>query len=90
MAELDDAGGCEHARDAVASVAGVEQVDLHGTELTVRTADGAAAVSPVAVALSGAGVHVRSLTLRTPSLDDVFLELTGGHLQQGEPVEEVA
>src|SRR2546430_8652400 len=90
VAEVDDAAGCEHARDAVASVPGVEQVDLHGTELTVRTADGAAAVSPVAVALSGAGVHVRSLTLRTPSLDDVFLELTGGHLQAGEAREEVA
>jgi hypothetical protein len=24
---------------------------------------------------------VRSLTLRTPTLDDVFLELTGGHLR---------
>jgi hypothetical protein len=26
-------------------------------------------------------VHVRDLTLREPTLDDVFLELTGGHIQ---------
>jgi hypothetical protein len=25
---------------------------------------------------------VRDLTLREPTLDDVFLELTGGHIQQ--------
>jgi ABC-2 type transport system ATP-binding protein len=31
----------------------------------------------VAVALSKSGAKVRELTLRTPTLDDVFLELTG-------------
>ena len=31
----------------------------------------------VAVALAGSAVPVRDLTLRTPTLDDVFLELTG-------------
>jgi hypothetical protein len=35
----------------------------------------------VAVALNGCGVPVRDLTLRTPTLDDVFLELTGSHIQ---------
>jgi hypothetical protein len=38
----------------------------------------------VAIALDGCGVRVRDLTLREPSLDDVFLELTGGHIQQEE------
>jgi ABC-2 type transport system ATP-binding protein len=36
----------------------------------------------VAIALDGCGVRVRDLTLREPTLDDVFLELTGGHIQQ--------
>jgi hypothetical protein len=27
---------------------------------------------------------VRDLTLREPTLDDVFLEMTGGHIQQEE------
>jgi ABC-2 type transport system ATP-binding protein len=81
VAEVDGEGEAGLARAALGDVRGVEQVDLHGGELTIRTRDGAGAVSPVAVALNAAGVHVRSLTLRTPSLDDVFLELTGGHLQ---------
>ena len=45
-------------------------------------ANGAAAISPIAVALAAAGVAVEGLTLRTPTLDDVFLHLTGGRLQE--------
>jgi len=81
-------GPAEAACEAVRAVLGVDQVDEHGSELTVRVADGSAALSPVAVALDGCGVTVRSLTLRTPTLDDVFLELTGGHIQQGDDWEE--
>jgi ABC-2 type transport system ATP-binding protein len=36
------------------------------------------------VALSKAGIKVRNLTLRTPTLDDVFLQLTGAHIQENE------
>jgi ABC-2 type transport system ATP-binding protein len=31
--------------------------------------------------LAEAGVHLRDLTLRTPTLDDVFLEMTGNRMQ---------
>ena len=61
------------------------RVDARGSEVVIaRTTDGAAAVSPVAVALSRRGVRVRDLTLRTPTLDDVFLELTGNRIQEGD------
>jgi hypothetical protein len=36
----------------------------------------------VAVAPSTSEVVVRDLTLRTPTLDDVFLELTGTHIER--------
>ena len=68
------------ARAAVANLDGVTSTELHGDELTVASADGAAVVSPVAVALSASGVKVKELTLRTPTLDDVFLELTGNRI----------
>jgi hypothetical protein len=32
--------------------------------------------------LHNANLHVRNLTLRTPTLDDVFLELTGGRIEE--------
>jgi ABC-2 type transport system ATP-binding protein len=77
-------GEAARACAAVRSVAGVDQADVHGDELAIRVHDGAAAISPVAVALDGCGVTVRDLTLRTPTLDDVFLELTGGHIREGD------
>ena len=79
VARIDGDGHA--ALQAVTSLAGVSSADLHGDELTIATADGAVAISPVAVALNESGVTVRDLTLRTPSLDDVFLELTGNHIQ---------
>ncbi len=79
VARVDD--GAERACNAVREVPGVDQVDVHGDEITVRALDGSAVLSPVAIALDGCGVHVRDLTLREPTLDDVFLELTGGHIQ---------
>jgi len=59
-------------------------VSVHGDEVTIRVEDGDSSIGPVAVALHACGVPLRSLTLRTPTLDDVFLELTGAHLQEDE------
>ena len=72
------------ALEAVRAVAGVEEVVGRGDEVMVHAGDGAAAMSPVALALHGSGTRVLSLTLRTPTLDDVFLQLTGAHLQADE------
>jgi ABC-2 type transport system ATP-binding protein len=79
VARVDD--GAELACHAVEVIEGVDRVDVHGDELTIRAVDGSAVLSPVAVALHGCGVKVRDLTLREPTLDDVFLELTGGHIR---------
>jgi ABC-2 type transport system ATP-binding protein len=77
-------GDTEKAASVLSDLAVIESVTTSGTELLAHTADGAAAISPVAVALAEAGVRVRNLTLRTPTLDDVFLELTGNRIQEGE------
>jgi ABC-2 type transport system ATP-binding protein len=77
-------GDPDAALRAVTGIAGVSSAELHGEELTVAAADGAAVVSPVAVALSSSGVRVRDLTLRTTTLDDVFLELTGNRISPQE------
>jgi len=69
-------------RAIVEGLSGVQGVEAHGNELVIATGDGPATISPVAVALSGSNVTVRTLTLRTPTLDDVFLELTGTHIER--------
>ncbi|HET6663463.1 MAG TPA: ATP-binding cassette domain-containing protein [Acidimicrobiales bacterium] len=72
------------ARAAVTGAEGVSSVDVHGDELTIATDDGAATITPVAVSLATSGFTVKELTLRTPTLDDVFLELTGNRIDQEE------
>jgi ABC-2 type transport system ATP-binding protein len=69
-------GAVERLRDLEA----VDKVDVRGEELTIATPDGPRVVGKVAVALEESGVAVERLTLRTPTLDDVFLEVTGNRL----------
>src|SRR6478736_5064626 len=71
-----DAAAARAALDGVYGVVGVEGRDH---ELTISVEDGSSAIGPIAIALHTASVRVRDLTLRTPTLDDVFLELTGAH-----------
>ncbi|HEY3843004.1 MAG TPA: ATP-binding cassette domain-containing protein [Acidimicrobiales bacterium] len=66
----------------IQSVPGVQSVEAHGNELVIATASGSSTISPVAVALATTEVQVRDLTLRTPTLDDVFLDLTGSHIER--------
>jgi len=75
-------GDPEIARRALAPLAAVERVDVNGAEVTAAVTDGPAAVSPVALALAeaGGGLRVRELSLRTPTLDDVFLSVTGARI----------
>jgi len=76
-------------RSIVEQLDGVLSVEAHGHELVIATDNGSATISPVAVALSNGDVAVRDLTLRTPTLDDVFLELTGSHIEREDTTEEV-
>ncbi len=70
----------EAAAAAVSDLAGVDHIDVLSDELHLAVPDGASILSSVAVALNRSEVHVTSLTLRTPTLDDVFLDITGAKL----------
>ena len=72
-------GDATTARAALEGVYGVVGVEGRDHELTISVEDGSSAIGPIAIALHDASVRVRDLTLRTPTLDDVFLELTGAH-----------
>jgi ABC-2 type transport system ATP-binding protein len=83
-------GDPDRACAQIEALPGVERVERHGDELTVVTQDATALLSPVAVALDQCGVPVRNLAMRRPTLDDVFLELTGAHLREAEAREAAA
>ena len=79
IAKVD--GDVDAAVDALKGTGRVNSVEVHGNELTVSVGNGAALISAVALALDHRGVAIQELTLRTPTLDDVFLHVTGGRLQ---------
>ena len=76
-------GSVARAVAVLESLPGVSHVEAHRREVTVASEDGAATISPVAVALSAADLPVLDISLRRPTLDDVFLDLTGRHILPG-------
>ena len=75
-------GDADEARAAVSEVDGVVDVDASGGELIIHVVNGAAHISDVALALNAHNVQVTELTLRTPTLDDVFLSVAGARMEQ--------
>jgi ABC-2 type transport system ATP-binding protein len=73
-----DRAGLPMALRAVAPVAvGEAHVDEQRGTVTLRIADGMEGVAAAAAALRDAAVPVADFGLRQPTLDDVFLHLTG-------------
>jgi daunorubicin resistance ABC transporter ATP-binding subunit len=64
--------------DALAGLgSGPPVLDRQADRLILPVSDGAAVLPQVAARLAAAGLRVADLTLRRPTLDDVFLALTG-------------
>ncbi len=74
-------GNPEVAAAAIGEVPGISNVEVYENEVSAATGDGASVISPVAVALSAAGVEVSDLSIHPTTLDDVFLELTGARIE---------
>ena len=66
---------------------GVDNVSLTEGTIVVSSPSASAALSPVAIELEKSRLTVRTLTFRTPTLDDVFRELTGSHIENGSRTE---
>jgi ABC-2 type transport system ATP-binding protein len=62
------------------------QVDAQAGQVTVPIADGVAILPEVVRRLDAAGLGLSDLAVRRPTLDDVFLSLTGHATQQPDPL----
>jgi ABC-2 type transport system ATP-binding protein len=76
-------------RDAAAGAERASRIDgagvvVSGTELTVRVAHGRDLAADLVTDLAAAGAPVRRLAVVGPTLDDVFLDLTGRSLRESE------
>ena len=75
------------AIEALAGIPSVSAIDAHGSEITVSVSNGASLISAVALRLNESGLAVQELTLRTPTLDDVFLQVTGSRFRGDGPAQ---
>jgi ABC-type multidrug transport system ATPase subunit len=77
-------GRAERAEKVLTSnVAG--RVEREGERIRLSSDEGARVLVEALRALDGDGLSPDGLTVREPSLDDVFLALTGHHAEDGEP-----
>ncbi|MCG7841184.1 MAG: ATP-binding cassette domain-containing protein [Methanomassiliicoccales archaeon] len=79
----DDPEACETASTVIAKMEGVKEVGLCSVGisgdkgLTVMAHNGSAIIPQLVRLLDGIGVQIDQLTLSGPTLDEVFLKLTG-------------
>ncbi|MGH2470380.1 MAG: ATP-binding cassette domain-containing protein [Chloroflexota bacterium] len=83
---LVDQAGLDAARGLLASLAdGPVAVDLHTRRLTAPVHGGAAKLMEALRGLDAAGIGLMDVALRRPTLDDVFLTLTGHGAAEDQP-----
>jgi ABC-2 type transport system ATP-binding protein len=72
------------AENAVRSLEGIEDVRVVDDAVIVYVKNGSAAIARLVLLLEEASVRTREVTLAQPTLDDVFLQKTGHHLEAEE------
>jgi ABC-2 type transport system ATP-binding protein len=63
---------------AIASLAGVSDLECRGDRARFRTADPNASIAALVSHLSGRGIAILELHVTRGTLEEVYLELTGG------------
>jgi len=79
VVEIETARPSE-TREELLAIAGVKEVKQEGTHLTITT-EGVYNVVPQIINLVSQGNELRDLAVREPTLDEIFLRLTGTALR---------
>jgi len=73
----------DKAEQALRGLEGVEEVRVVGDSVVIYIRDGSAAIPRIVLMMNEAAVPMAEVTLARPTLDDVFLQKTGHHLEVG-------
>ena len=74
----------QRARQLLGGMSWVQRLEEHPQGFVLISTDGDAAIPRLIQAASGGGLEIVSVTLKRPSLDDVFLTYTGHELREEE------
>lgn len=83
LSDLSESGR-EQARRVFGALNWISRMDEHPQGFVLISNDGDSAIPRLIQAASGAGLQITAVTLKRPSLDDVFLAYTGHELRQEE------
>ena len=79
---LENEADVERAVEALAPLGDGDRPDSEGAHVTLAVTRRAGAIAAAVRRLDTAGIDVEDLALRRPTLDDVFLALTGKHAEE--------
>jgi ABC-2 type transport system ATP-binding protein len=82
LVRLSGSFDVERAEQSLASLGGVEVVQADASQLTLACAEGSKRLPALFGALASAGADVRETTLTQPSLESLFIKLTGKELRE--------
>ena len=74
-------------RSKLLDLPSVTSVEQDNKIFTISMADASKHISELVTTLSALGQRPEELSIRTPTLDDVFLEVTGSHLKENETIQ---
>ena len=74
----------QRARELLAGLDWVNRVEAHPQGFVLISRNGDSTIPRLVQAASGSGLEIASITLKRPSLDDVFLTYTGHELREEE------
>jgi ABC-2 type transport system ATP-binding protein len=77
-------GAAERAESAIRTAIAVRSLTVDGNRVHVTVERGDTAIAPVLRALDANGFPLQSISVTRPTLDDVFLNLTGRSLREDE------
>jgi ABC-2 type transport system ATP-binding protein len=94
--KADDFSSCDKAKELMSKLPGIQEVGqcrdglISENGLTIMTKNGSSMVTQVVRAMDSAGINVEQLNLSAPTLDEVFLKLTGKTLNVVERKEAIS
>ena len=81
---VDQPGGLSELARLVGNLTGSREISVDGAEVSARVIDGPRALPELLRAADRADVHIGTAQIHRPTLDDVFLTLTGRSLREAE------
>jgi ABC-2 type transport system ATP-binding protein len=78
---IEEGDHVQRAEQAVRGLDGIEDVRVVDDDIVIYVRDGRRAIARVVVLLEEASIAVGEVSLAHPTLDDVFLRITGQHIE---------